>query len=118
MMKADENEIVIRYKLRRDECPELFDNFAAVPKGLPRANRLKVLALRGFDARNPVREDTDQSCVPATPQPPRSHRRILSDLIEGRVGELEALLRLLVAKPPTKSGRVDRTAKSSRERKE
>ena len=84
-MEDEADAIVIRCRLRRDECPFLFANLAAVPKGLPRANRLKVLTLRGFDAEAMVRGNAEQPALPATPQPSRSDTSILSDLIDGKV---------------------------------
>lgn len=84
MMEDAADEIVIHYRLRRDECPFLFANLAAVPKGPPRANRLKALVLRGFVAETLPRE-SGQPTSPATPQPTHSNTSILSDLIEGKV---------------------------------
>lgn len=85
MMKDRVSEIVVYYKLRQDECPDLFENLEAVPKGQPRANRLKVLALSGFNAERLIRGNAEQSAVRAAPKPPSSDTSILSDLIEGRV---------------------------------
>lgn len=85
-MKGNQTEeIVIRYRLRQDECPSLFEDLAAVPKGLPRANRLKVHALSGFNAERLISRSTEQPALPAAPQPSRSDTSILSDLIEGKV---------------------------------
>ncbi len=84
-MAGSVSEIVIYYKLRQDECPALFANLEAVPKGQPRANRLKVLTLRGFDAEAMRRGNTGPPALPAAPQPSRSDTSILSDLIEGKV---------------------------------
>lgn len=85
-MKDEADAIVIRCRLRRDECPSLFANLEAVPKGLPRANRLKVLVLGGFISQNmAMRENTGQPALAATPQPSDSQRSILSDLIDGKV---------------------------------
>lgn len=85
MMEDKVSEIVVYYKLRQDECPDLFENLEAVPKGQPRANRLKVLTLRGFDAEAMMRANAGQPALAATPQPSSSHTSILSDLIEGKV---------------------------------
>lgn len=85
-MKGNQaDEIVIRYRLRQDECPSLFEDLAAVPKGPPRASRLKVLTLRGFDAEAMRRGNAGQPALPAAPQPSSSNRSILSDLIDGKV---------------------------------
>lgn len=85
MMQDGVSEIVVYYKLRQDECPDLFKNLEAVPKGQPRANRLKVLTLRGFDAEAMRRGNAEQPALPAAPQPSRSDTSILSDLIDGKV---------------------------------
>lgn len=85
MMEDQADDIVIHYRLRRDECPFLFAEFAAVPKGPPRANRLKVLVLRGWGAEYLMRGNTAQPALPATPQPVRSNTSLLSDLIDGKV---------------------------------
>jgi hypothetical protein len=85
MMEDEADAIVIRCRLRRDECPSLFANLAAVPKGPPRAKRLKVLTLRGFDAEAMMRGNAGQPALAATSQASSSHTSILSDLIEGKV---------------------------------
>jgi uncharacterized protein YerC len=70
------DEIVIYYKLRQDECPGLFDDLATIPKGQPRASRLKVLALRGFNADRLTGRSTEQITLPGTPRPPASRKHI------------------------------------------
>ncbi len=70
------DEIVVYYRLRQDECPGLFDDLAAVPKGQPRASRLKVLALRGFNADRLTRRSTEQTGLPDTPKPQASRKHI------------------------------------------
>ena len=81
--KAD--AIVIHCRLRRDECPLLFANLAAVPKGPPRASRLKVLVLSGFSFERLIRGNAEQPASAAAPLLPPSRTSILSDLIEGKV---------------------------------
>ncbi len=81
--KAD--AIVIHCRLRRDECPLLFANLAAVPKGPPRASRLKVLVLSGFSFERLIRGNAEQPALSAAPQPSRSDTSVLSDLIDGKV---------------------------------
>ncbi len=76
MIAERADEIVIYYRLRQDECPGLFENLAAVPKGQPRASRLKVLALRGFNADRLTRRSTEQTGLPDTPKPQASRKHI------------------------------------------
>ena len=84
-MEDGVSEIVVYYKLRQDECPGLFQDLAAVPKGQPRANRLKGLVMSGFSFERLTRGNAEQQALPAAPQPSRSGTSILSDLIEGKV---------------------------------
>lgn len=83
---VEDEEIVIQYKLRRDECPALFEDLAARKKGLPRAGRLKVLVLRGFDVERSSGGDRRESRqnAGAPPETPSMRGNILSDLIEGK----------------------------------
>ena len=84
-MEDGVSEIVVYYKLRQDECPGLFQDLAAVPKGQPRANRLKGLVMSGFSFERLTRGNAEQQALAATSQPSSSNRSILSDLIEGKV---------------------------------
>lgn len=84
-MEDEVEVLVIRCRLRRDECPSLFANLVSVPKGPPRAHRVKVLVLSGFSFERLTRGNAEQPALPAAPQPSRSDTSILSDLIEGKV---------------------------------
>ncbi|TXG78829.1 MAG: hypothetical protein E6R14_12130 [Thermomicrobiales bacterium] len=78
------DEIVIHFRLTRDECPRLFENLAGIPKGPRRANRLKVLVVRGYDFEAGAATPTTSSPVQggAGKAPATS---ILGDLLEGRM---------------------------------
>lgn len=80
----DDEEIVIQYRLRRDEYPRLFADLAARKKGIPRASRLKVLALRGFDLEGTLgdRQQPESTMTSASQAVPISS--ILGDLIDGK----------------------------------
>ncbi len=81
---ADDEEIVIQYKLRRDECPHLFADLAARRKGIPRASRLKVLALRGFDLESALGDRHRTMAGTAPTSQTAQTGSILGDMIEGK----------------------------------
>ncbi len=79
---ADDEEILIQYRLRRDECPRLFADLAARRKGIPRASRLKVLALRGFDLESALGDRQKPESAITSASQPGPMGSILGDLIE------------------------------------
>lgn len=76
------DEIVIHYRIRREECPSIFADLAAVPNGPARGNRLRCLALRGFDAETFGRKRGDW---PGQPVAPDTRRLTGGNLIDGKV---------------------------------
>ena len=81
---ADDEEIVIQYRLRRDEYPRLFADLAARKKGIPRASRLKVLVLRGFDLEGTLGDRQEPGSAMTSTSQAVPMTSILGDLIEGK----------------------------------
>lgn len=89
-MSADDGIVEIYFRLRRDECPDLFDNLVGVPKGQPRAQRLKVLSIRGFDSeRRTLEAAPPQHGVPAFANTEAGAPAVdlMGDLLSGRTEE-------------------------------
>lgn len=82
---AETNEIVIQFRIARDECPRLFENLANVEKGLRRASRLKVLVIRGFDAEVSSANISARPVVPEDSSSSSSQSPPLNDLIDGKM---------------------------------
>jgi hypothetical protein len=85
-MSEGDEELLISYRLRRDEFPQLFANLAAVPKGPPRAARLKALVTQGFAAEQKIAEPSDESAI-GTACPPQLERTFMDDLLDGKTEE-------------------------------
>lgn len=85
-MSEGDEELLISYRLRRDEFPQLFANLAAVPKGPPRAARLKALVTQGFAAEQKIAEPSDESAI-GTACPPQLGRSFMDDLLDGKTEE-------------------------------
>ena len=88
-MSADDGIVEIYFRLRRDECPDLFDNLVGVPKGQPRAQRLKVLSIRGFDSERRTLQAVRPPGVPAFAdvEPGAPAVDLMGDLLSGRTEE-------------------------------
>ncbi len=80
----ESDEITVHYKLRRDECPRLFDALASVPKGIPRANRLKVLVLTGHNAECGFGEGPKRRPAADASSPECTNGSLLGDMIAGK----------------------------------
>jgi len=88
MKKCDE-EVIITYRLRRDEYPQLFANLAAIHKGPPRAARLKALVTQGFTTERKIPEPSDESAI-GTPRVAQLGRSVMDDLLDGKTEEGES----------------------------
>lgn len=49
-MKSRTEEVIVTFKLPRNEAPALYDTLAQIPKGRERAGRLRTLAITGLAA--------------------------------------------------------------------